>query len=103
MPAIKTLYEPRVAAARMLSLCASGAARSHTNFLTNAVRSSEFLIRKAAPLRRTSWRKRVQVVPQSLHRNTTAVLVRRTRVRLWPSDEQGRSEERRVGKECRSR
>src|ERR1039458_5823357 len=89
MPVIKTLYELPVAAARMLLVCASVITQSHANFLTNAVRSSEFLLRKAAPLRRASWRKRGHDVPQSLHRNPTAVLAQRTRVCLRASDGQG--------------
>src|ERR1035441_3308138 len=126
MPIIKTLYELPVVAARMLLVCASVSPKPQP-FLTDAVRSSEFLLRKAAPLRRASWRKRGQDVPQNIHCNTTAVLARHTRVRLRPSDGQGesawlipslirkqswrlsrrttckRSEERRVGKECRYR
>src|ERR1035438_1516763 len=90
MPIIKTLYELPVVAARMLLVCASVSPKPQP-FLTNAVRSSEFLLRKAAPLRRASWRKRGHDVPQSLHRNPTAVLAQPTRVCLRPSDGQGES------------
>src|ERR1035438_2805211 len=92
MPVIKTLYELPVAAARMLLVCASVITQSHANFLTNAVRSSEFLLRKAAPLRRASLRECGHDVPQDLHGNTTAVVAQRTRVRLWASDGQEESQ-----------
>src|ERR1019366_7803047 len=77
----------------MLPLCAKGARPQLTKLPNpNAVRSSEFLLRKAVPLRRATWRKRGRDVPQDLHRNTTAVLVRHRLARLRPRDEQGESE-----------